>query len=72
MEFIEHNSLYVVRHEKYESGGRWELGETIVEAKSRQDAMDKLNTYLATNPDGVYTSELCEDVDDVSELIFLK
>jgi hypothetical protein len=48
------------------------FGTTIVSASSKEEAMKKLNDYLETKPDGVYTSLPCKDIKYVWELKVLE
>lgn len=56
-----------VLHKKYATD-RYQLGETTVIAATPEEAMSKLNAYLITQPDGIYTDLLCESVSNVSQL----
>lgn len=62
IEIIE--GLWRVRHEHY-CTDRYSRQDTIVKADSAQEAMDKLNAYLDTKPDGGYTALKCESINDV-------
>ncbi len=63
-------NMYSVTHKQFATD-RFEFGTTIVEADSKENAMKKLNEYLATEPDGVYTSKPCDKIEYVSELEYL-
>lgn len=65
MEVID--GYYAVIHRHYATD-HYEYGRTIVKASSKQDAMDKLNEWISTNPYGVYTPKPCEDISKVYEL----
>ncbi len=65
-----HTKLFQVIHPHF-STDRYESGITIVEADSKEEAMQKLNDYLFTKPDGVYTDEPCKKIEYVSELQYL-
>ena len=70
MKKVKQAGLYDVRHEHY-CTDRYEMGSTIVKAKTKKEAMDKLNAYLETKPQGVYTPLLCTSMDNVYELTVL-
>jgi hypothetical protein len=70
LKFSKSNTLFSVIHRKFATD-RYEYGTTIVEAVSAEEAMEKLNAYLATKPDGNYTAMPCETLDDVSQLSYL-
>ena len=63
--------LYKIMHEHYATD-RYQFGTTIVSASSKEEAMKKLNDYLETKPDGVYTALPCEDIKRVWELKVLE
>lgn len=62
--YVECNGIYNVRHDHFATD-RYESGITVVKASSKQEAMDILNEYLSTNPDGGYTARPCISVKDV-------
>ena len=62
--YIECNGIFNIRHEHFATD-RYESGITVVKASSKQEAMDILNEYLSTNPDGGYTARPCRSVKDV-------
>ena len=68
---IEKEGLYTVIHEQFATD-RYELGNTIVSASSKEEAMKKLNDYLSTGPDGVYTGLPCKDINHVWPLSVLE
>lgn len=63
--------LYKIMHEHYATD-RYQFGTTIVSASSKEEAMKKLNDYLETKPDGVYTALPCKDIKYVLELKVLE
>lgn len=63
--------LYKIMHEHYATD-RYQFGTTIVSASSKEEAMKKLNDYLETKPNGVYTALPCEDIKHVWELKVLE
>ncbi len=63
-------NMYSVMHQQFATD-RYEFRTTIVEASNKEEAMKKLNEYLATEPDGVYTGKPCEKLEYVSELEYL-
>lgn len=63
--------LYKIMHQHYATD-RYQYGTTIVSASSKEEAMKKLNEYLETKPDGVYTALPCENIKDVWELEVLE
>jgi hypothetical protein len=65
-EYKRESKLYTVIHEVY-STDRYVYGSTLVRADSKEDAMNKLNDYLRTKPDGVYTALLCKSIESVFE-----
>lgn len=58
---------YNVVHEQYATD-HFTYGTTIVEASSKEEAMEKLNSFLATNPFGVYTPLPCTSIKHVTPL----
>lgn len=66
-----HKGFFRVSHQKY-CTDHYELGSTIVKAESKEEAMEKLNKYLATYPDGGYTALPCEKIEYVNELTYLE
>lgn len=60
----EGHTVYGIHHKQF-CTDRYEYGTTLVAAKSKQEAMNKLNDYLATKPDGHYTAMPCESIEDV-------
>jgi hypothetical protein len=67
LKLIPIQGMYKVSHECITNTG-YELGFTIVRAKSKQEAMDKLNGYLSDR----YNSYPCESIDMVIELEVLE
>jgi hypothetical protein len=65
--FDNSEGLYRIFHNKFATD-KFELGSTIVKASSKEEAMNILNNYLSTNPDGAYTSEPCKSIEDVVSL----
>jgi hypothetical protein len=68
---IDKEGLYKIFHEHYATD-RYQYGTTIVSASSKEEAMKKLNDYLSTKPDGVYTALPCKDINDVHVLKVLE
>lgn len=68
---VETPGLYEVIHQKYATD-RFAWGTTIVSANSKEEAMNKLNDYLSTYPDGGYTSLPCRNVNEINLLTVLK
>ena len=60
-------SLFAVYHQHFATD-RYVTGSTIVSASSKEEAMDKLNMYLDTKPNGAYTAEKCLSIKDIYEL----
>lgn len=71
MKIVTQSKLWNVFHEHYATD-RYELGTTVVMAKSAEEARNKLNAWLATKPDGVYTSLDCTSVSNVHQLTALE
>jgi hypothetical protein len=67
MKKIEKPNLFMVMHNHF-CTDHYETHSTIVEANSKLGAMTKLNLYLDTKPDGVYTPEKCKSIKDVHTL----
>lgn len=63
--------LYKIMHKHY-AADRHQYGTTIVSASSKEEAMNKLNEYLETKPDGVYTALPCNDIKNVWALKVLE
>lgn len=70
-QFIKEEGMYKIIHQHFATD-RYEYGETIVKATSKQEAMDKLNDHLSTKPNGVYTALPCKSVKDVYNLKVLQ
>jgi hypothetical protein len=68
---VDKEGLYKILHEHYATD-RYQYRTTIVAASSKEEAMEKLNDYLFTKPDGVYTALPCKNIDDVSILKVLE
>jgi hypothetical protein len=68
---IDKEGLYKILHEHYATD-RYQYSTTIVSASSKEEAMKKLNDYLSTKPDGVYTALPCKDINDVHVLKVLE
>ncbi len=71
VQFIEEEGMYKIMHQYFVTD-RYEYGETIVKATSKQDAMDKLNEHLLSKPNGIYTPLPCKSIKDVYNLKVLQ
>ena len=70
MKLQQHQSFYEIFHKGFACDS-YETKRTIVEAGSAQEAMDKLNSFLQTKPDGIYTDFECENINNVRPLSYL-
>ena len=70
-EIKSHEEIFSVMHKQF-CTDHYEYGHTHVKATSKQEAFDKLNYYLSTQPDGGYTDMLCEDVKYVFNLTYIE
>lgn len=68
--YVGTSGIYKVYH-KHFCTDHYESHPTLVKASSEQEAMDILNEYLSTKPDGVYTADPCKSVEDVYEVEIL-
>ena len=64
------NNLFTVIHEGFATDKIVTI-KTVVEAESREKAMQKLNEWLAKKPHGEYTDFPCESVEHVRPLKYL-
>lgn len=62
--------MFRVYHRQFATD-RYEYGFTIVRATSKEEALNILNLYLETKPNGAYTSLPCESINNVYEFYVL-
>jgi len=58
--------MFRVYHRQFATD-HYESGFTIVRATSKEEALNILNSYLETKPNGAYTALPCESINNVYE-----